>query len=133
MEQERVMEQDLDFVMLSPTVEHAVTKAARVHAPSTEEQDMWDNHALFPDHFDAGIDRTAAAVHERKRLEREATDFDLWRGVDFVLEEDPNNGQLLLEELEEDDMLTELLRNARMYTIPLRSQFSISYHVFGQI
>ena len=70
MEQERVMEQNLDVVMLSSTVEHAVTKAARVHAPSMEEQDMWDNQALFPDHFDAGIDCTAAAVHERKRLER---------------------------------------------------------------
>jgi hypothetical protein len=29
--------------------------------------------------------------------------------VDFVPEEDPNNGQLLLEELEQDDILTELL------------------------
>ena len=40
MEQERVMEQDLDFVMLSPTVEHAVTKVAQVHAPSMEKQDV---------------------------------------------------------------------------------------------
>ena len=133
MEQERVMEQNLYFMMLSSTDEHVVMKAARVHVPSTEEQDMWDNHALFPDHFDAGIDHTAAAVHERKRLEREATNFDLWRGADFVPEEDPNNGQLLLEELEQDDILTELLQNAHMYTVRLHSQFSISYHVFGQI
>jgi hypothetical protein len=68
MEQERVMEQNIDFVMLSLTVEHAAMKAAQVHVPSMKVQDMWDNHALFPDHFDAGIDRTAAAVYERKRL-----------------------------------------------------------------
>jgi len=38
--------------------------------------------------------------------------FDIWRGADF-LPEDQNDGELLLDELEQDDILTELLRNAR--------------------
>jgi hypothetical protein len=115
MEEERAMEQRMDFAALSLTVEHnTATPTARVHVPSMEEQQMWDSHALFNEPFDAG-DHTSTAVNERKRLEREATDFDLWNGADFVREEDPTNGELLLDELEQDDILTELLRNARAY------------------
>jgi hypothetical protein len=127
MEEESAIEEGMDFVMLSSTVKPAATATARVHGPSMEEQDMWDDFAMsnLKEAFDAGIDHTIAAVDERKRLEREATNFDLWRGADFLPEEDPNDGELLLEELEQDDILTELLRNARMYIIRLRSQFSI--------
>ena len=125
MEEESAIEERMDFAMLSSTVRLAATATARVHGPSMEEQDMWDDHVLFNEGFDAGIDHTIAAVDERKRLEREATNFDLWRGADFLPEEDPNDGELLLEELEQDDILIELLRNARMYIIQLRSQFSI--------
>ncbi len=62
--------------------------------------------------FNAGIDPAAAAAAERKRLEKEATAFDLWKGSDFLPEEDPNNGELLLDELEQEDILNELLQNA---------------------
>jgi hypothetical protein len=58
-------------------------------------------------------------------LEQEATNFDLWRGADFLPEEDPNNGELLLDELEQEDILTELLRNTRQYTPQLHSYFSM--------
>jgi hypothetical protein len=113
MEEESVMEQRMDFVMLCPTAEPpAVTTPTRVL--STEEQDMWGNHALYNEHFDAGIDHAAAAVDERRRLERDANNFDLWHGADYLPEEDPNDGELLLEELEQDDILNELLRNARL-------------------
>lgn len=37
--------------------------------------------------------------------------------ADFVLDEDPNDGELLLEELEQDDILAELLHNACMYPL----------------
>jgi hypothetical protein len=79
-----------------------------------EEKEMWDNYLLSNEVFEAGIDHTLAAVEERRRLEREATNFDIWGGADFLPEEDPNDGELLLDELEQDDILTELLRNARM-------------------
>ena len=48
-------------------------------------------------------------------MELEATKFDLWNGADFLPEEDSNDGELLLDELEQGDILTELLRSMRMY------------------
>lgn len=85
MEEECVMEQRMDFVMLSSTAEHTASPnlKVRVHMPSTEEQDMWDNHMLCGETFDAGINHTAATVDERKRLEREAMNFYLWNGGRF--------------------------------------------------
>jgi hypothetical protein len=79
---------------------------------------MWDRYTLGNEVFDAGIDHTLAAAKERKRLEQEATNFNLWHGTDFLPEEDPDHGELLLDELEQDDILSELLRNARKYIIP---------------
>jgi len=80
---------------------------------SEEEQGIWDRCALGNEVFDAGIDHTLAVSEERKCLEREAIDFDLWHGADFLPEENPNDGQLLLDELEQDNILSELLWNAR--------------------
>jgi hypothetical protein len=131
MEEERAMEQRMDFVMLSSTAKPTVTQTVRVHVTSTEEQDMWDQHTLFNEAFDAGIDHIAAAVDERKRLEREATNFDLWHGADFAPEV-PHDGELLLDELEQDDILTELLRNTRLY-YPISSELSTQFNIFGQI
>jgi hypothetical protein len=105
----------MDFFKLSSTIKPAVTATEHISKPSMEEQEMWDNHALSNEVFDTGDDPTLAAVKERKRLEREATNFDLWRGADFLPEEEPTNSELLLDELEQDDILTELLRNARRY------------------
>lgn len=111
MQEETAIEETMDFVMLSSMVKPAVTATARIPGPSLEEQEMWDNYSN--EVFDAGIDPTVAAVEERRRLEREATNFDIWHGADFLPEEDPKDGELLLDELEQDDILTELLRNAR--------------------
>ena len=86
----------------------------------------------FPDVFSAGINHTAAAAEERKRLQQEATNFDLWRGADFLPEEDPNDGELLLDELEQEDILTKLLRNMHQYTPQLHSYISMStYFIFS--
>ena len=114
MQEEMAAEERMDFVMLSSTIK-PVAKAAHIPGPSVEEQEMWDN--LSNEIFDAGIDSTAAAVEERRRLEQEATNFDIWRGADFLPEEDPNDGELMLNELEQDDILTELLQNASTSTI----------------
>ena len=108
----------MDFIILSSTIPPEVTATAGAPQRSEEEQGMWDRYALGNEDFDAGVDHTLAAAEERKRLEREATNFDLWHGVDFLPEEDPNDGELLLDALEQDDILSELLRNARKY-IPL--------------
>ena len=118
MQEESAIENSMDFVMLSSKFKAATTTTARICIP---EQEMWDNHAFSNEIFDPGTDPMLAAIEERKRLEREATNFDLWRGADFVPEEDPNDSELLLDEIEQDDILTELLRNARTYHIPLCS------------
>lgn len=115
----------MDFAMLSSVSELAAMTKASISKPSMEEQEMWDNSALSSEAFSAGTDHTAAAAEERKRLEKEATDFELWRGADFLPEEDPNDGELLLNELEQEDILTELLRNARTYTSQFCSYISM--------
>ena len=121
MQEESAMEEHMDFIILSSTIQPEVTVTARAPPPqqSEEEQGMWDRYAIGNEVFDAGIDHTLAAAEERKHLEREATNFDLWHGADFLPEEDPNDGELLLDELEQDDILSELLRNARK-CIPLK-------------
>lgn len=133
MQEESAIEESMDFAMLSSAIEPAViTTKARVSRPSVEEQEMWDNSAFSNEIFNAGIEHTAAAAEERKRLEKEATNFDLWRGADFLPEEDPNDGELLLDELEQEDILTELLRNTRMYTyLSIPSIHFNVFHVFG--
>ncbi len=101
----------MDFAILSSESMVNINNTVRItqtHVPSAAEQEMWDN--------DAGVDHTADAVEERNRLEREATDFDLWHGSDFVPEHDPSDiSGLLLQELEQDDIIAELLRNASTY------------------
>ena len=119
--EESTIEESMDFATLSSAMEPAVMKKAPVSKPSMEEQEMWDESAFFNETFSAGIDHTAAAAEERRRVEKEATDFDLWCGADFLPEEDPNDGKLLLDELEQDDILIELLRNARLYISQFRS------------
>ena len=108
----------MDFIILLSTIQSEVPATARAPQHTEEEQGMWHRSEFGNKGFDAGIDHTAAAAKERKRLEREANDFDLWRGADFLPEEDPNDGERLLDELEQDDILSELLWNARMY-LPL--------------
>src|SRR5271154_7160130 len=124
MQEDSTIEERMDFVILSSTIKPTVTMKACVSRPSVEEQEMWDNSAFSNEIFNAGIDHTAAAVEERKRLEQEATNFNLWRGADFLSEEDPNDGELLLDELEQEDILTDLLRNMHMYTSQLHSYIS---------
>ena len=128
MQEESEMEQGMEFIALPSTVQPKVTAMVRAPQRSEEEQGMWDRYALGNEVFDAGIDNMLAASEERKQLEQEATDFDLWHGEDFLPEEDPNDGQLLLDELEQDDILSKLLRNAHksielFYTLKCISHF----------
>ena len=113
MQEESAMEESMDFIVLPSTIQPKVAATVRAPQQSEEEQGMWDRYALGNEVFDVGIDHTLAASEERKRLERETIDFDLWHGADFLPEEDPDEGQMLLDELEQDDILSELLRNAR--------------------
>ena len=100
MQEESAMEESMDFIVLPSTIQPNITATMRAPQRSEEEQGMWDCYELGDEVFDAGIDHTLAVSEERKRLEQET-------------EEDPNNGQLLLDELEQDDILSELLRNTR--------------------
>ena len=115
MREESAVEEHIDFIILSSTIQPEVTPTARAPQQSEEEEQMWDRFALGEEIFDTGIDHTLAATLERKRLEQEANNFNLWHGADLPLEEDTNNGGLLLDELEQSDTLSDLLRNARKY------------------
>lgn len=102
----------MDFAILTSAMKPSVMVKAGISQPSLEEQEMWDNHAFSNKIFNAGIDHTkAAAAEQRKQLEKEATNFDLWRGADFL--PGRSDSELLLDELEQEDILTELLRNTR--------------------
>lgn len=133
MQAERDVEASMDFIILSlqpSTVNKpTISKLQTSIRPSEEEQEMWENHASSNKIFDAGVDHTAAAVEEREHLEKEADNFSLWRGADFLPEDDPNGSELLLEEMEQDDIMSELLRNARTNAIQLRSTI-LTYIIF---
>jgi len=108
------MEDEMDLAVLSaPALSQQLPAIPKGRILSVEEQDMWANYDIFHDDFDAGLDHSTKAINERKRLEREANAFDLWHSADFIPETDPNDGELLLDALEQDDILTDLLRNAR--------------------
>lgn len=111
-QEEREIEERMDFVMLPSRPGSSIQATARIPKQSIEEREMWENYACCDEIFDAGIDDSSAAAEERKRLEREANDYDLWHGADFLPEEGSNDSQLLLDELEQDDILTEVLQNA---------------------
>jgi hypothetical protein len=130
MQEESAMEEQMDFIILSSTIQPEVAATACPPQQSEEEQGMWDHYALGNEVFDAGIDPILAAAEERKRLEQEAANFDLWHGADFLPEEDPNDGELLLNELEQDDILSELLRNACNY-ISLHCFYG--YHILDRL
>lgn len=115
MQEEIVMEEHMDFLILSSTVKPKSTTTSRAPRRSEQEQEMWDRYALGQEDFCAGMDHTIAAAEERKRLERESAEFDLWHGANFLAEDSVNDAELLLDELEQDDILSELLRNARQY------------------
>ncbi len=108
------MEKRMDFVTLASnsTIKYRATEISRALGTAREENMQWDICESSNDPFSAGIDCTAAAAEERKRLQKEADEFDMWHGSDYLPEEDPHNGELLLNELEEDDILNEILRNA---------------------
>ncbi len=112
--EEIAAEERMEFAILTSATKPTVTmKGSRA---SIEEQEMWDNYAFSREMYDAGIDHAKAAAEDRKRLEKEATDFELWNCADFLPERDITDGELLLDELEQEDILTELLKDARMYT-----------------
>lgn len=111
--EEMEMEERMDFVTLASTsTQDRNTERSSTLRTSVKENTLWDNCDFSNNPFSAGTDCTSAAVAERERLEREANDFDIWHGEDFLPEEHPNNGELLLDELEQDDVLNEILRNA---------------------
>ncbi|PPQ87561.1 hypothetical protein CVT25_005925, partial [Psilocybe cyanescens] len=91
LQEECAIEQRMDFAMLPMTAKSMAVTKQPVFKPSAEEQEMWDNSASHIETFSAGINHTATTAEERKRLEKEATDFNLWCGADFLPEEDPND------------------------------------------
>ena len=88
-----MIEESMDFAILSSISQQAVNTMAHVPNSSLEEQEMWDNYYTSSDMiFDTGIDLTLTAVKERKRLVLEVIDLDICQGTDFLPEEDPNDG-----------------------------------------
>ena len=120
----------MDIAILSSITQPINTRKAHTPHANVEEQKMWENYDASDNvTFTAGIDPTLAAAEERKRLALEAINLDIWHGTDFLPEEDPNNGEQLLDDLEQEDILDELLRNARECLGHL-SKFVYSIHNF---
>ena len=112
-QEEREMEESMDIAILSSVTQPIITKKTRASHSNVQEQEMWDNYETSHVTFNAGVDPELAAIEERKKLALEAINLDIWHGTDFLPEEDPNNGEQLLDDLEQEDILNELLRNAR--------------------
>ena len=115
MQEERELEENMDIAILSSVTQPIMTKNTHTSHSNKEEKIMWENYETSNVLFDAGIDPALAAIQERKQLELEAINLDIWHGTDFIPEEDPNNSEQLLDDLEQEDILNELLRNARKW------------------
>lgn len=115
MQEESAMEETMDFVTFTSITQSAVAAKEHVPRPSDEEREMWDDLMHCTEVFHAGVDHALDAAEERKRLEQEATEFDLWH--DSLLEQDFNVGESVLDELEQEDILSELLQNACTYSL----------------
>ncbi len=87
MQEEVAVEERMQFVISSSTTQPRVSAKALAPRQSEEEKDMWERYTLGYEVFNAGSDCTHATVEERNRLEREATEFDMWHGEDFISEE----------------------------------------------
>lgn len=120
MQQEIALEMEMEFAELVSTFQPPVAAAQRISIPSIEEQEMWESHAMSEETFGAGIEPLLAVVEERKRLEKEATDLDLWNAADYLPEEVANDSALLLDELEQDDILADLLKDAGLRSITIK-------------
>ncbi len=118
-QEEMELEQNMDFIISSSVICPEVTSKAHGPQQSEEEKEMWRKYALGNESFSAGTDQTHDA-EERNRLEREVADFDLWHGADFVAEEDPNDAELVLDRLEQDEIMAELLQNSRKQLLMYR-------------
>lgn len=116
MQEETALEQRMDFIISSSIIQPEVNEKACAPQQSEEEKEMWDKYALGNEAFNAGTDQTHTLVKERSHLEREAADFDLWHGADFVSEEDSNDAELMQDRLEQDEIMAEIIRNARMFS-----------------
>lgn len=110
--EQEATEERMDFVALHSPAQHSHVGTSRPSQGQAYDHITENVYASFNGDFDAGIDPSAAAIDERRRLEQEADNFDMWRGAEFVPELDPNDSTLLLDELEQGDLLTELLQNA---------------------
>ncbi len=110
-QEEIAVEDRMEFIISSSTIQPKVSANIRAPQQSEAEKEMWERYALGHEVFNAGPDSTHALLEERMRLEREAADFDLWHGADFI-SEDPNDAVLMLDALEQDEIMSELLQNA---------------------
>ena len=112
--EENAMEEHINFITLASTsfTNKSMSKPTRTNGMNDEAKNLCNSYQFLDECFDAGADPSAAEIEERKRLEREANDFDIWHAADFLPNEELNNGEMLLEELEQDDILAELLRNS---------------------
>ncbi len=115
MREESANEERMDFAILSSAIRPVVTVKAGLPRPSLQEEEMWKDHEFSNEIFDAGIDHAMAAAQQRKRLEQEASSFSLCCDMDLLPENYLSNSEQLLDELEQEDILTELLRGTHPF------------------
>ena len=111
MREESSTEEGMDFAILSSAIRPVTTVEAGLPLTSLEEEEMWQNYAFSKEIFNAGVDHKVAAAQQRRQLEKEANNFSLWCDVDCLPEDYSINNERLLDELEQEDILTELLQS----------------------
>lgn len=111
-QEEIAMEESMDAAILSSVTQPIITINAASSRSNIKEQEMWNSYETSNITFDAGIDPALAAVKEREKLMQEAIALDIWQGSDFLPEQDSNPGEEFLQDLEQEDIMNELLRNA---------------------
>ncbi len=117
MREESAAEEGMNFAILSSATRPVTTVEAGLPKPSLEEEEMWRNYAFSEEIFNAGSDHTMAAAQQRKQLEQEANNFSLWCDVDNLPEDHSINSERLLDELEQEDILTELLQSMHPFIV----------------
>ncbi|KAF8153401.1 hypothetical protein B0H34DRAFT_754825 [Crassisporium funariophilum] len=76
-----------------------------------DEADMWAEYDAYGETFDAGDDPEELARTQRKALERQIDTYGVWGGVELPASVDHADAEMLWEDLEYDEILTDVMRN----------------------
>lgn len=85
--------------------------ADQPHEPSLAEQEMWDDFIMMDSAFEMEKGLEEVEKDTRSEFECKVNDFGLWGGLETMSDEDIHHTEVTWDEAEQDDILTEILRN----------------------